>query len=91
MYSLLQICVVVLSLIGIVLHFVQSPNGKPRILRAFSNDENDHSPAAEKKANSVSALSESEKADLILKYKKMLDEGIITQEEFDKKKSELFK
>ncbi|MDE7453963.1 MAG: SHOCT domain-containing protein [Clostridia bacterium] len=28
-------------------------------------------------------------ADLILKYKKLLDEGIITQEEFDKKKKEL--
>lgn len=28
-------------------------------------------------------------ADLILKYKKLLDEGIITQEEFDRKKKEL--
>ena len=35
--------------------------------------------------------SESEKADLILKYKKMLDDGIITQEEFDKKKEDLLK
>ncbi|MDE7083478.1 MAG: SHOCT domain-containing protein [Clostridia bacterium] len=30
-----------------------------------------------------------DKADLILKYKKLLDEGIITQEEFDKMKKEL--
>ena len=35
------------------------------------------------------APTESEKADLILKYKKMLDDGIITQEEFEKKKKEL--
>ncbi len=91
MYSLLQISVIILSLIGIVLHFVQSPNGKPRILRAFSNDENDRSPKTETKASSASGLSESEKAGLIIKYKKMLDEGIITQEEFDKKKTELLK
>ena len=91
MYSLLQISVIVLSLIGIVLHFVQSPNGKPCILRAFSNNENDRSPRTEAKANSTSGLGESEKADLIIKYKKMLDEGIITQEEFDKKKTELLR
>ncbi len=91
MYSLLQISVIILSLIGIVLHFVQSPNGKPRILRAFSNDENDRLPRTEAKASSASGLSESEKADLILKYKKMLDEGILTQDEFNKKKAELLK
>ena len=34
-------------------------------------------------------LSENQKIELILKYKKMLDEGILTQEEFDKKKSEI--
>lgn len=34
-------------------------------------------------------LSEDEKANLILKYKKMLDEGVINLEEFAKKKKEL--
>ena len=33
--------------------------------------------------------SESDAADAILKYKNLLDQGIITQEEFDKKKTEL--
>lgn len=32
--------------------------------------------------------SESDKADALIKYKQLLDEGVITQEEFDKKKSE---
>lgn len=32
--------------------------------------------------------SEGNKAETLLKYKKLLDEGIITQEEFDKKKKE---
>ena len=35
--------------------------------------------------------SESEKIDLLLKYKSLLDSGVITQEEFDKKKEELLK
>ncbi len=91
MYSLLQISVIILSLFGIVFHLVQSSNGKPLILRAFSNDENDCSLRAATKVSSASGLSESEKADLITKYKKMLDEGIITQEEFDNKKTKLLK
>ena len=39
--------------------------------------------------NNISNVSNMDNADLILKYKKLLDEGIITQEEFDKKKKEL--
>ena len=35
--------------------------------------------------------SESEKIELLNKYKKLLDTGIITQEEFDKKKEDLLK
>ncbi len=35
--------------------------------------------------------SESEKIDLLLKYKSLLDSDVITQEEFDKKKEELLK
>ena len=34
-------------------------------------------------------LSESAKVDLIIKYKKMLDDGIITKEEFEQKKKDL--
>lgn len=34
-------------------------------------------------------LTENEKSDLILKYKKMFDDGVITKEEFEKKKKEL--
>ena len=42
-----------------------------------------------KPATEKDNLTENEKADLILKYKKMLDDGIINQEEFDKKKKDL--
>ncbi len=36
-----------------------------------------------------SELTENEKADLIIKYKKMFDDGILTKEEFETKKTEL--
>lgn len=36
----------------------------------------------------ISYKSESDKAEALLKYKQLLDEGAITQEEFDKKKKE---
>ena len=38
--------------------------------------------------NKNSYKSESDKAVALIKYKQLLDEGVITQEEFDKKKSE---
>ena len=37
----------------------------------------------------VAKISESEKIDLLKEYKKLLDDGVITQEEFDNKKKEL--
>lgn len=42
-----------------------------------------NAPLAEKKT------SEEEKLTLLLKYKDLLDKGVITQEEFDAKKKEL--
>lgn len=42
-----------------------------------------------KKAKEVSQKSESSEADEILKFKKLLDAGIITQEEFEAKKRQL--
>ena len=48
--------------------------------------------AKQKEENNVNNnLSEKEKAELILTYKKMLDEGAITQEEYEAKKKQLLK
>lgn len=38
--------------------------------------------------NKMEYKSETDKAEALVKYKKLLDEGAITQEEFDKKKAE---
>ena len=38
---------------------------------------------------SSSKMSEDEKIELLTKYKKLLDDGVITQEEFDNKKKEI--
>ena len=46
---------------------------------------------SQKSMKSSKELSENEKADLIIKYKTMLDQGILTQEEFDEKKKQLLK
>ena len=42
-----------------------------------------------KRAEKTNKAKESENIELLIKYKKLLDEGIITQEEFENKKKEL--
>lgn len=56
----------------------------------YNTDSNSNT-AQEKQSNTAKATCESENIDLLLKYKKLLDEKIITQEEFDSFKQNLFK
>ena len=84
-YSSLNILIVILLVAGIAINYAQasrSYRSKPSAYRKVSVSTNTTVPAKP-------ILTENEKADLILKYKKMLDDGAITQEEYDKKKKEL--
>ena len=49
----------------------------------------EEAPKKEEKSESGSSLSEKEKIALLREYKSLLDEGIITKEEFDAKKAEI--
>lgn len=44
---------------------------------------------AGQKTVSTSLVEENQKIDVLIKYKKMLDEGIITKQEFENKKREI--
>lgn len=95
-YSILNIIIVVLLIIGIVLDHTQpsySYRSRTSSYRPSTSSTYTNSTASSASQNNNSStkptLSENEKIDLILKYKKTLDDGIITQEEFDKKKKEL--
>lgn len=96
LYSILNIIIVLLLIIGIVLNHTQPSytyRSRTSSYRPSASSTYASSTASSASQNNNSStkptLSENEKADLILKYKKMLDDGIITQEEFDKKKKEL--
>lgn len=56
------------------------------------NDEEESTPSANKEAKESlpkQEISQEERLNLLLKYKSLLDNGVITQEEFDAKKKEL--
>ena len=82
LYSSLQLLVVVLSIFAITVMASVKPS-----LETSQGSSNNYSNG--RNESPKHELNEIEKADLILKYKKMLDDGIITQEEFEKKKKEL--
>ena len=100
-YSSLHIVVIVLLIIGLIKNKIDEDNAARYRMYKYrmQQREKEAEAAAAAKASSSTvskpaapikpSLSESEKVDLIMKYKKMLDEDIITQEEFDKKKKEL--
>ena len=83
-YSVLHIVVVVLGVIGISLKNYHPMNGDAVEEDAYDDHLDNPQPEPQQ-----SFMSENERADLILKYKKMLDDDVITQEEFEKKKKEL--
>ncbi len=102
-YSILHIITGIILIIGIGLQFKEenaylysrshtthrttSTYNRPTSSYTSTSSSQSSKPAQPSQQKPV--LSENEKVDLILKYKKMLDEGVITQEEFDKKKKEL--
>lgn len=95
-YSVLNIIIVILLIVGMFLNRIEpsynyrSRNNRYKPSTSFTYSNSTASSASQNNNLSTNpTLSENEKVDLILKYKKMLDDGIITQEEFDKKKKEL--
>jgi len=89
-YSILNIISVLLIACGVIYHFVSerrytyTSRYTPRSTYGSSSYSSSSSQETQKPK-----LSENEKADLLLKYKGLLDAGVITQEEFDSKKKEI--
>lgn len=99
LYSILNIISVLLITGGIIYHCVCESIYTYRIRYAPRSIYGSSSYTSSSKTRSSSSaaqgtqkppkLSENEKADLFLKYKGLLDSGVITQEEFDSKKKEI--
>ena len=78
-YGVLCIIVAILHLSVILICIKSGPNYQVRRTSAYRSVT----------APAKPSLSENEKADLLLKYKKMMDEGVITKEEFENKKKNI--
>ncbi|MCR4661289.1 MAG: SHOCT domain-containing protein [Clostridia bacterium] len=91
LYSVLHIVIVIVLVIGIFLNHIQPSYTARSKLRVSRPPASTAYPGSLKgPSNSAKpTLSEDEKIELILKYKKMMDDGVITQDEFAKKKKEL--
>ena len=93
MYSIMHIFVILILSVGISIYYYQRNKYYSQLQTHARNDErlanSDGLAKGEGRIVSKKDLSENEKIDLLLRYKKMLDDNIITQEEFDKKKKEL--
>lgn len=98
LYSVLHIITIIMLIGGIVIYVIQpsctyrpksTSTYKPYSSQTVLNAKSSESAASKPNVSPKTTLSENEKIDLILKYKEMLDDGVITQEEFDKKKKEL--
>lgn len=87
LYSLMQLLSMFLLVFAIILFFV------PSSFPASSDESRDskNNIINVKKVVYRSLDKENKKADLIIKYKKMLDDGVITKEDFDFKKNQLLK
>ena len=82
-YSILHIIVILLFVAGMLINRKSLNDYDKKYIKTTNTSSSFNT------WSSKPSLSESEKADLILKYKKMFDEGVITKEEYDKKKNEL--
>lgn len=58
-------------------------------IKVENGEEAESTPLAKKELLPKQEISQEEKLNLLLKYKSLLDQGVITQEEFDAKKKEL--
>lgn len=97
LYSCLHIAVIVFLIIGLLVQHNQLTSEESSYIQPTNTSTQQfvekpvYQKPQEVKPASNNSLSENEKADLILKYKKMLDDGAITQEEYDIKKKQLLK
>lgn len=92
-YSILQILVLIILFVAIYLNEVQNASKKNYYVK-HQNTQSYLKPmntvsSSVTTANKESALSEKEKLDLLTKYKTLLDSGVVTKEEFEKKKKDL--
>lgn len=97
-YSILNIISVLLIAVGVIYHFVSENRYtyRRRYTPSSTYGSSSYTSSSSTTSSSPSAqetqkakLSENEKADLLIKYKGLLDSGVITQEEFDAKKKEI--
>lgn len=92
-YSILQIIVLIILFVAIYLNKVQNANKKYYDVK-HQNTQSYYKPmnnvsSSVTTANKESVLSEKEKLDLLIKYKSLFDSGVVTKEEFEKKKKDL--
>lgn len=98
-YSILHIVVIIVLIVGLIKNKIDEDNAARYRMYKYKMQQQQKAAAASTATSSSTvskpaptakpSLSETEKVDLIMKYKQMLDGDIITQEEFDKKKKEL--
>ena len=98
-YSILHIIVIIILLCGVFIgissgsfqrSFKKPTKYKPSsIVSYYNSNKTNIATACDSSSTSKNKCNENEKIDLLLKYKKMLDDRIITQEEFDKKKTQI--
>lgn len=88
-YSVMYIVVIAILLVAIFNVYKEIKNPSEENQTVAYSYSNSHSSNTNNLDQSKERLSESAKLDLLSRYKKLLDEGTITQEEFDAKKKDL--
>lgn len=89
-YSVMHLVVIIILLVA-CFNFYTKEIQNPTVVenKSTSTQVNVNSSNTTESNQSKEVLSESAKIDLLNRYKKMLDEGTLTQEEFDAKKKDL--
>ena len=89
-YSVMHLVVIIILLVA-CFNFYTKEIQNPTVVenKSTSTQVNVNSSNTIERNQSKEVLSESAKIDLLNRYKKMLDEGTLTQEEFDAKKKDL--
>ena len=88
-YGILCMIVAILHLIVILLSINSGPNYRVSRISSYRSSSGYTPSSTSTSSTSKPVLSENEKADLLIKYKKLLDDGTITEEEFKQKKNKL--
>lgn len=96
-YAIVNIVIILILIAGIVIEKLDistgysgrpTPQYTPYKAPTYQNPQV-HNPTPVRTTPTKTTLSEQEKVELILKYKKLYDDGVITLEEYEKKKKEL--